>query len=129
MITYTPADLVELGEETTTVTCPYCGKDIELNIDDEETELVRVDGSTFHADCVYDLFTISEFLQYLSAKNQWQEFFEWYYDCKFDEFSDTVKENLRFAFEKLNGETDRNYTAFQYVEDNIEDYLRWYEEE
>lgn len=129
MITYTPADLLELGEEPRTVECHYCGKDICLDPEDETTELIHTDDCYYHADCAEAAAKWVSLVVYLTEKNEWQEFFEWLYECKFDEFSDTVKVNLRFAFEKRNGETDRNYTAFKYVEDNIEDYLRWYEEE
>jgi hypothetical protein len=130
MITYLAQDLLNLGEEKRVCECPYCGKEMILDIDNIDSEYCSSGENYYHEECAYSATTCFNYLEgYLDSKEEWKEFFEWYYECEFSSFTNATGEMLRFSFRAGTTPSERDIIAGDYLTQNIEDFLRWLEDE
>jgi len=121
-LTYNAYELKDLNKfiNGTDFICPHCFQQLELDLDDDDTQYFDFEGDIYHADCIDELMN-EHSVDYIKARCL-QDFAEWYLDCR---FNDTVHYE-EWLFEPMFSDTDNVLT---YVGDNIDDFMRYVKEE
>jgi hypothetical protein len=111
-------------ESKITVNCPCCNEEITIDIYNDDEFYYLDCNNIFHSECVEELITVENAINYLDSKNELKEFFNWYF--KEDEEPITVLPyRLKEALIDTVYKDGLTYVK-QYIEDNeLSDFMRW----